>query len=196
VPTHRAGGARVAIVKELLAAGVSPTQKEGNEHGWGVPHLAAYHGRPIILATLVEAAGPDAAALANDATSCSWMPLHFAIRRGKSTVVDCVRVLLRAGADVHLRNGMHHTALDCAIASSRRRVYPMLLAAGATIFPNTHVPADTAYLRKVVAAGGFPAYEKAHRARLSVTCARVVFPRLPIEVVSQIVAFAFHTGYY
>ena len=68
----------------------------------------------------------------------------------------------------------------------------MLLAAGATISPD----ADYAYLRKVAAAGGFKAYEKAHRMRITATCARVVFPRLPVDAVSHVVAFAFHTGYY
>ena len=43
---------------------------------------------------------------------------------------------------------------------------------------------------------GFPRYEKAHRTRLTATCARVVFPRLPVDAVSHVVAFAFHTGYY
>ena len=82
-------------------------------------------------------------------------------------------------------------ALDCAIRWSPY-ISPLLLAAGATIPPD----ADNAYLRKVAAAGGFPAYEKAHRMRLTATCARVVFPRLPVDAVSHVVAFAFHTGYY
>ena len=70
------------------------------------------------------------------------------------------------------------------------RVYPLLLAVGATIPPD----ADDAYLRKVRAVG-FPAYEKAHRMRLTATFA-AKFPRLPVEMVSKVVAFAFHTGYY
>ena len=86
----------------------------------------------------------------------------------------------------------NQTALDCAIRYGRRRLYPMLLAAGAII---PFHPID-AYLHKVAAAGGFPAYEKAHRMRLTATCARVVFPRLPVDAVSHVVAFAFHTGYY
>ena len=67
----------------------------------------------------------------------------------------------------------------------------MLLAAGATIPPDAH----DAYLRKVRAAGGFKAYEKAHRQAL-VALAAKTFPRLPVEVAAQVVAFAFHTGYY
>ena len=72
----------------------------------------------------------------------------------------------------------------------KRRLLPLLLSAGATI------PSDTtdAYLRKVRAVG-FPAYEKAHRMRLTATFA-AKFPRLPVEMVSKVVAFAFHTGYY
>ena len=68
----------------------------------------------------------------------------------------------------------------------------MLLAAGARIMPNAY---GDAYLRKVFAAGGFKAYEKAHRQTL-VTWAAKCFPRLPEEVAAQVVAFAFHTGYY
>jgi len=52
-----------------------------------------------------------------------------------------------------------------------------------------------AYLCKVLVAGGFKAYEKAHR-RALVALAAKCFPRLPTEVASQVVAFAFHVGYY
>ena len=67
----------------------------------------------------------------------------------------------------------------------------MLLAAGATIPSNT----TDAYLRKVLAAGGFKAYEKAHRQAL-VALAAKAFPRLPTDVAGHVVAFAFHVGYY
>ena len=71
------------------------------------------------------------------------------------------------------------------------RVYPLLLAAGATIPPD----ADDAYLCKVRAVG-FPAYEKAHRQALATKFAAKVFPRLPTDAAGQVVAFAFHVGYY
>ena len=58
------------------------------------------------------------------------------------------------------------------------------------------VDTDDQYLRKVVAAGGFRNYEKAHRQALAKTFARVVFPRLPVDAMSHVVAFAFHTGGY
>ena len=72
------------------------------------------------------------------------------------------------------------------------RVFPVLLRAGATIPPTAAHP----YLRKVAAAGGFAAYERAHRLRLATILARVVFPRLPVEMVSHVVAFGCHAGDY
>ena len=68
----------------------------------------------------------------------------------------------------------------------------MLLAAGATIPPDAH----DAYLRKVRAAGGFKAYEKAHRQALATKFAAKAFPRLPTDVAGHVAAFAFHVGYY
>ena len=53
-----------------------------------------------------------------------------------------------------------------------------------------------AYLRKVAAAGGFPAYEKAHRQALATKFAAKAFPRLPTDVAGHVVVFAFHVGYY
>ena len=65
-----------------------------------------------------------------------------------------------------------------------------------TGLPKLPVDTDDPYLRKVVAAGGFRNYEKAHRQALAKTFARVVFPRLPVDALSHVVAFAFHTGAY
>ena len=71
------------------------------------------------------------------------------------------------------------------------RSWPPTLAAGATIPPDAH----DAYLRKVRAVG-FPRYEKAHRQALATKFAAKAFPRLPTDVAGQVVAFAFHVGYY
>ena len=81
-----------------------------------------------------------------------------------------------------------------------RRLYPMLLAAGARmaspppaiIYPQE---GDDPYLEDVHAVG-FPAYEKAHRQALATKFAAKVFPRLPTDAAGQVVAFAFHVGYY
>ena len=50
-------------------------------------------------------------------------------------------------------------------------------------------------MRKVAAAGGFPAYEKAHRQAFGALAAKA-FLRLPTEVAAHVVSFAFHIGYY
>ena len=138
--------------------------------------------------------------------------------------MECLHLLLAAGADVNLRvqnESLNDTPLETAIKwdqydhhENLKRVFPVLLRAGAAIPPNVAHP----YLRKVAAAGGFAAYERAHRLRLATILARVVFPgppargtgprarprrarsraapRLPLEMVSHVVAFAFHTGNY
>ena len=51
------------------------------------------------------------------------------------------------------------------------------------------------YRAKVVAAGSWAAYERAHRARLTKVL-EPKFPQIPAEIVPTIVAFAFHTGWY
>ena len=172
-------------------------------------HFASYYNRPLILAALIEAAGPNAAELVRRTTNgrmVGWRSLHTASRAGHT---ECVRVLLSAGAgsDIDLLNALKQTALQCAIGNYEipypRHTYPLLLAAGATIPPDADDIADrwgadksgAAYLRKVAAAGGFPAYEKAHRQTL-VALAAKAFPRLPTEVAAQVAAFAFHVGYY
>ena len=83
-------------------------------------------------------------------------------------------------------------ALAWALRHRKRRDYPLLLATGATIPPG----ADDAYLRKVAAAGGFPAYEKAHRRALATKFVAKAFPCLPTDVTAQVASFAFHVGYY
>ena len=171
----------------LVSTLVSPTQRRDSD-GFSYAHIAAYNDRPQILATLIKAAGADATALVNRSNVGDWTAMHFAVREGS---IEMVQTLIRAGADVHPRNGMGHTALEVAVVNRKRRLYPLLLAVGATIPPNT----TNAYLRKVAAAGGFKAYEKAHRQAL-VALAAKCFPRLPVDAVSHVVAFAFHVGYY
>ena len=113
--------------------------------------------------------------------------------------MKCLHLLLAAGADINLRvqnESLNLSPLEMAIRwgryEDRKRVFPVLLRAGAAIPPNVAHP----YLRKVAAAGGFAAYERAHRLRLATILARVVFPRFPVEMVSHVVAFAFHPGDY
>ena len=155
------------------------------------------HNHPEILAMLLEAGA--GAVVNNRVIDSKWTALAQAARSG---YMECLHLLLAAGADVNLRvqnESLNDTPLETAIKwdqydhhENLKRVFPVLLRAGAAIPPTVAHP----YLRKVKAAGGFPAYERAHRLRLATILARVVFPRLPLEIVSHVVAFAFHPGDY
>ena len=190
----------------LLEAGAEPCLRSDDgattlsravdlEHFEVLKLLLEFGGAEVVNATGTGAAG--------------WTVLAQAAKSGH---VDCCSYLLAAGADVNLRvinDSLNLSPLQLAMRDLRqnpnyswsrenrnkRRVYALLVANGATIPPDG-ADADDAYLCKVRAAGGFPAYEMAHRMRLTATCARVVFPRLPVDAVSHVVAFAFHTGYY
>ena len=161
-----------------------------------------------ILKLLLESGGTEVVN-ATGTGAAGWTILGQAARSGH---VDCCSYLLAAGADVNLRIINDHldaSPLQLAMRDLRqhpnypairenpnkRRVYAILVANGATIPPDGP-DADDAYLCKVRAAGGFPAYEKAHRQALATKFAAKAFPRLPVDAVSHVVAFAFHVGYY
>ena len=88
-----------------------------------------------------------------------------------------------------------------------RRVYPVLLAAGAPL----PTEARDTYLLRVMAAGSFANYARLHLDRLTAMLTPKPVPadgprrsrrrlsplrRVPPEVLRRIVAFAFHVGYY
>ena len=176
----------------LLDAGADPCLLD--DHIGTMVYHAVCHNHHEILAMLLEA---GARAVVNHrVVDSNWTALSQAVRSG---YMECLHLLLAAGADINLRvqnSALNETPLETAIKwdryEDRKRVFPVLLRAGAAITPNVTNP----YLRKVAAAGGFAAYERAHRLRLATILARVVFPRLPLEMVSHVVAFAFHPGDY
>ena len=56
---------------------------------------------------------------------------------------------------------------------------------------------DYPYVARVHAAGGWKRYEQAHIARLAPIFAKIFpRPRLPQELVAQVLRFCFHTGFY
>ena len=187
----------IECARLLLDAGADPTCPVpftySGQTTFKLVYEAVSHDHHEILAMLLEA---GAGAVVNDTGGSGWTALAQAARSGH---LECIHLLLAAGADINLRvqNGsLDDTPLETAIKwdryEDRKRVFPVLLRAGAAIPPNVAHP----YLRKVAAAGGFAAYERAHRLRLATILARVVFPRLPLEMVSHVVAFAFHPGDY
>ena len=89
---------------------------------------------------------------------------------------------------------------DPELAYRQRRLLPLLFSAGARVPPGPESPdapdsEGRRYNARVLAAGGWAKYEGAHRARLTKTFASK-FPSLPEEMVSKVVSYAFHTGWY
>ena len=99
---------------------------------------------------------------------------------------DCrvvVSLLLRAGA--------HISAEEITRVVAASQLPASQLPGNPRVLPG---PLDR-YLKKVIAAGGFTAYERAHRARL----VAMLVPKLthmPADAISHMVDFAFHVGFY
>ena len=113
-----------------------------------------------------------------------------------------LRLLLAAGARADAVSRVDEcpgTPLDQAMMGNMRRVYPHLLRAGARLDLDLldELPSYSLgipYLREVNAVG-WKKYEQAHRRRLATTFG-AKFPRLPLDVVSHMVDFCFHVGFY
>ena len=103
-----------------------------------------------------------------------------------------MRVILSSSRTVDVRDSSGHTPLDNAIENENRRLFPSLLRAGAVLPAET----DDAYLRKVIAAGGFRAYERNRLNALAAIFAPKLPRRLPPELVRRVVEYALHAGDY
>ena len=196
-----------AVVVALLRAGASP-----NPEGCSPLAGATSRGFPRIVRILLEAGTNPNASTHNP----GQVPLFFAATKCEK----CVELLLAAGADVNAAKqcrssvpaGPYYTALDFAIEEGMtehrppcerlHRIFPLLLRAGAT-FPRHSwhaVPSHERrrrfpYLKKILRAGSFAAYEKTHTdAFVSIFLPK--FPHLPAEVVRHIVALWAHCGFY
>ena len=99
-----------------------------------------------------------------------------------SGVAATVKKLITAGAV-----GLDR-ALVKAIAKGNQRNYAPLMRAGAAIPLST-----STFCEKIRAAGGFKAYEKAHRQRL-VAMFLPKFPALPVEMLERVVEFTWDIG--
>ena len=243
-------GHAAACIAALLEAGASPHGAEGpplppdtdleeeeestyweaRRHELPGPVVkAAMMGYAPLVELLCEA-GADVHSWRNLAATGEY-PLHYAVRDGH---VEVVRTLVRLGANADVYADTEYTdspdrlifvtPLDIAIICHRRRMYPLLLRAGARLtraeldkFGGDHfdawgnliedpqfqeppmtpdrADADSPYLAKVLAAGSYKAYEKAHLKRL-VDMFLPKFPDLPAEIIPNIVRHWGHVGYY
>ena len=198
-------------VAMLLDAGASVTEQ--NNQGQLPLHLAVQGNFPSIVALLVKA-GADVMTRTiepyDDSDDEDWdlrdsdggvTPLHLATRTGDHW--RCAIILLAAGAQVDYRcpyfsREFTTSPMDIAIHFRRQHMKRHLLRAGARFDARTIDKEGfwCPYLQKVSAAGGFPAYEKAHRARLVATFAPKFNGRLPNEVVGVVMMFYAHIGFY
>ena len=155
--------------------------------GWGYTPLqcAAYSEFPELLSLLVQAR-VNLDARSNVGTTA----LHRAARVSDKRAEDCVDVLLAGGASVNARDSSGETPLDVALSHHCRRVWPLLLRAGAEIPTNNTHP----YIVRVRNAGGWKKYEQQHLARITSILAPT--PLLPPELVRHVVSFWLHAGYY
>ena len=191
---HDDAGDRVGCFKLLRDAGAN---LEATDRLGRTPlHCAATAGKPDLLSLLIQA-GVNVEAVDRYANATA---LHDAASSSERGVVDCVELLLAAGADMDARDTSGRRPFDIALTDNCPRLFPLFLRAGAEV-PTTmitrlsvHVPVTHPYIVRVRNAGGFKKYEKAHITRITAILAPT--PRLPPEMVRKIVEFWLHAGYY
>jgi len=177
------------MVQTLLDNGAAVDARSGDTSDTPL-HVAVMNDDPPSndIVELLIATGADVNA--ND--DMDYSVLYAAAQCGRP---EAVAVLIAAGADVHKMCQGTFTPLRGAAIAGKVRNYAPLLRAGADIGP---VLADyrNAYLNKIAATpGGFPAYEREHRRRLTAVFTNK-FPMLPVEVISHIVHLWAHCGDY
>jgi len=185
-------------------------------------HLAVLEGRPDLVAKLIRAGALADAVThprlvsprAAQEGQKGWTPLHYACHHGR---LEIVKLLVSHGADVDRTIsptcGFPLWLATCRDLHSKqpgrskecRRVFRVLIRAGATIpMPwndlkglwhlTHHFPTDERWIAKIVAAGGFAAYEIAHREQLLTTASEWLGHRLPDDVISRVVVYWAHVG--
>ena len=164
--------------------------------GWTPLERACYSGQVDIVKFLIGE-GADVQRCGQYSTT----PLHSALFNARTNDhIACVKLLIAAGAKVNMADGVQ----DPLIVTIQhygpicRRIVRVLLQAGATIsdqYLELSDPWTSQYLKKIVNAGDFQAYAKAHRQQLVAMFARS-FRRVPAEIVALIVDYGFHVGFY
>ena len=183
---------QVACLKMLVDAGADVNARTRQT---STPlFFAAGYGPPKLVAAVLSAGANVNLHNSNTGTTA----LHWACRRLEGACVECVELLLNAGAEVNARTRpaaahlIGRTPLDMAILEgNQERIYPTLLRAGATHSQET----TDAYLQKVRSAGGFKKYERTHLNAIAATFIPKL-PLLPPEMIRRVVEYAFHVGDY
>jgi hypothetical protein len=121
---HAASKGHSQRVRELIAAGGSPHEREPRFNGTPL-HYAARHGHGEVVQALIEC---GARIDARDTNDC--MPLVWAVKGGHS---DVMRRLLDAKADVDARDSRGWTALHFAVDRGHDEAAQLLIDRGADL---------------------------------------------------------------
>ncbi|KFY27389.1 hypothetical protein V493_03527 [Pseudogymnoascus sp. VKM F-4281 (FW-2241)] len=110
-------------VDEILAVAVD------GESGNGVLHMAAANGHSNIIKHLLTALPSSSAlpALLNTRNAAGNTPLHWAALNGH---LAAVQVLVEAGADPYIQNGVGHDAIYEAEVNDRKEAVDWMLKEG------------------------------------------------------------------
>ena len=194
----------VVAVRKLLAESVSPDEAfRGPGHSCTplnlccASELGDIRDREACVAALLKAG-------ADPNNGSPGGPVYHALRFGREGILA---MLIEAGGSVNGGNGV--SLFVPAISRRFRRTYPYFLQAGAVIPTGDELDRFSAYrpgcdghnqlqdpyLQKVLSAGSFANYAKAHRARLLAILAPK-FPHLPKEMVSVVIDYWAHVGFY
>ena len=87
-------------------------------------------------------------------------------------------------------------SLPCRFVPDEK-AYSLFIRAGATLGPSTYFSRITTiqqYVQRVTAAGGFPAYERAHLVRVTKTVESKL--RLPARPARLVAEYWLHAGFY
>ncbi len=108
-------------VKALLASGADPSAFDAEGHS--AVHLACHKMHPTVLKELLAKSTENASLLSNNASKET--PLHLA---SKSGALDCIVLLIEAGANVAAADAKGMTALDHARALGHDEIVAFLMS--------------------------------------------------------------------
>ena len=197
----------VVRLREALAAGADVDARRTDSYSYTKTPLARVvdpqnsisdERRTACVRALLLAGASPSTPITHPGGGC-WMPLHDAAFLGLYTVC---RLLLDAGANVDagvkvLSNmSMNDTPLHYAANREHQKVIALFLSRGAVDGPHVDQLERSSYLQKVRAAGGFSNYERQHRAMLVARYTPKFSHLLPPELVSVVISFWAHVGFY